>query len=145
MCSLDWVFFLCRVPGDSCGKCRFTDHYPCTRQPASAHGHLPGIAGSHWCRALCRHCSQDVGIFWFGFCSVSSHALQGTASGVLLAMAFDHYVAICDPLRHTFILIPFIPVSMVLVVAIRAIQCLLHYTNFIQTPFPFHCNFPLLL
>ena len=71
-----------------------------------------------------------LAIFWFGFYSMAFdaclaqlffiHALQGMESGILLAMAFDRYVAICDPLRYTSTLTPFILVSMVLVVAIRA-------------------------
>ncbi|XP_058400574.1 olfactory receptor 52A1-like [Diceros bicornis minor] len=71
-----------------------------------------------------------LAIFWFGSCSMVFdacliqlffiHALQGMESGILLAMAFDRYVAICNPLRHTSILTPFVLVSMVLVVAIRA-------------------------
>ena len=28
------------------------------------------------------------------------HSFQGTKSGVLLVMALDHYVAICNSLRH---------------------------------------------
>ncbi|XP_047732661.1 olfactory receptor 52A1-like [Prionailurus viverrinus] len=71
-----------------------------------------------------------LAIFWFGSCSMAFdaclaqlffiHALQGMESGILLAMAFDRYVAICDPLRHASILTPSILVTMVLVVAIRA-------------------------
>ena len=71
-----------------------------------------------------------LAIFWFGFYSMAFdaclaqlffiHALQGMESGILLAMAFDRYVAICDPLRYTSTLTPFILVSMVLVVAIQA-------------------------
>ncbi|KAM9767487.1 olfactory receptor 52A1-like [Dama dama] len=71
-----------------------------------------------------------LAIFWFGFYSMAFdaclaqlffiHALQGMESGILLAMAFDCYVSICDPLRYTSTLTPFILVSMVLVVAIRA-------------------------
>lgn len=71
-----------------------------------------------------------LAIFWFGFYSTAFdaclaqlffiHALQGMESGILLAMAFDRYVAICDPLRHTTTLTPFLLVSMVLAVAIRA-------------------------
>ncbi|XP_075403878.1 olfactory receptor 52A1-like [Tenrec ecaudatus] len=69
-------------------------------------------------------------IFWFASCSMAFdacltqlffiHALQGMESGILLAMAFDRYVAICDPLRHTSILTPSVLVKMVVVVAIRA-------------------------
>ncbi|XP_037695640.1 olfactory receptor 52A1-like [Choloepus didactylus] len=70
-----------------------------------------------------------LAIFWFESCSMAFdaclvqlffiHALQGMESGILLAMAFDRYVAICDPLRYRSILTPFILVWMVLVVAIR--------------------------
>nr|XP_003421498.1 olfactory receptor 52A1-like [Loxodonta africana] len=72
-----------------------------------------------------------LAIFWFGSRSMAFdaclaqlffiHALQGMESGILLAMAFDRYVAICDPLRHTSILTPSILVWMLLVVATRAI------------------------
>nr|XP_014695041.2 olfactory receptor 52A1-like [Equus asinus] len=71
-----------------------------------------------------------LAIFWFGSCSMAFdacltqlffiHTLQGMESGILLAMAFDRYIAICNPLRHTSILTPFVLVIMVLVVAIRA-------------------------
>ncbi|KAM5223434.1 olfactory receptor 52A1-like [Hipposideros larvatus] len=72
-----------------------------------------------------------LAIFWFGSCSMAFdacltqlffiHALQGMESGILLAMAFDRYVAICDPLRHTSVLTPLFIVQMVLMMAIRAI------------------------
>ncbi|XP_005380539.1 PREDICTED: olfactory receptor 52A1-like [Chinchilla lanigera] len=71
-----------------------------------------------------------LAIFWFGSCTMAFdacltqlffvHALQGMESGILLAMAFDRYVAICDPLRHTSILTPFFVVRVVLMVVIRA-------------------------
>ncbi|XP_071074466.1 olfactory receptor 52A1-like [Dasypus novemcinctus] len=71
-----------------------------------------------------------LAIFWFGSCSIAFdaclaqlffiHTLQGMESGILLAMAFDRYVVICNPLRHKSILTPFVLVWMVLVVAIRA-------------------------
>ena len=32
------------------------------------------------------------------------HTFQGIESGILLAMALDHYVVICSPLRHVVIL-----------------------------------------
>ncbi|EHB05943.1 Olfactory receptor 52A1 [Heterocephalus glaber] len=71
-----------------------------------------------------------LAIFWFGSCSMAFdtcltqlffvHALQGMESGMLLAMAFDCYIAICHPLRHTSILTPFFLVQVVLMAAIWA-------------------------
>ncbi|KAM4848183.1 olfactory receptor 52A5 [Urocitellus parryii] len=54
-----------------------------------------------------------LGIFWFHWPEISFdacllqmwliHSFQATESGVLLAMALDRYVAICNPLRHATI------------------------------------------
>ncbi|KAM5185918.1 olfactory receptor 52A5-like [Callospermophilus lateralis] len=54
-----------------------------------------------------------LGIFWFHWPEISFdacllqmglvHSFQGTESGILLAMALDRYVAICNPLRHATI------------------------------------------
>ncbi|XP_049636561.1 olfactory receptor 52A5-like [Suncus etruscus] len=51
-----------------------------------------------------------LGIFWFHLSKISFdacllqmwliHSLQATESGILLAMALDRYIAICNPLRH---------------------------------------------
>ncbi|KAM9768935.1 olfactory receptor 52A1-like [Dama dama] len=70
-----------------------------------------------------------LAIFWFGSYSMAFdacltqlffiHTLQGMESGILLAMAFDRYIAICDPLRHASILTPLFLAKMVLMVAIR--------------------------
>ena len=49
------------------------------------------------------------------------HTLQCMESGILLAMAFDRYIAICDPLRHTSILTPSILGRMIVVVVIQAV------------------------
>ncbi|KAG3285953.1 olfactory receptor 52A5-like [Ictidomys tridecemlineatus] len=54
-----------------------------------------------------------LGIFWFHWPEISFdacllqmgliHSFQATESGILLAMALDRYVAICNPLRHATI------------------------------------------
>lgn len=72
-----------------------------------------------------------LAIFWFRAYSMAFdaclaqlffiHTLQGMESGILLAMAFDRYIAICDPLRHTSILTPSILGRMIVVVVIRAV------------------------
>nr|ACE79121.1 olfactory receptor 599 (predicted) [Sorex araneus] len=71
-----------------------------------------------------------LAIFWFGSNSMAFdacltqlffiHALQGMESGILLAMAFDRYVAICDPLRHSSILTPVFLVKLILMLATRS-------------------------
>ncbi|XP_007939255.1 olfactory receptor 52M1-like [Orycteropus afer afer] len=55
-----------------------------------------------------------LAIFWFGACNIGLdaclaqmffiHCFATVESGIFLAMAFDRYVAICDPLRHTSVL-----------------------------------------
>ncbi|XP_042542933.1 olfactory receptor 52A5-like [Dipodomys spectabilis] len=72
-----------------------------------------------------------LAIFWFRSYSMAFdacltqlffiHTLQCIESGILLAMAYDRYIAICDPLRHTSILTPSILFHMIVVVAIRAV------------------------
>lgn len=57
-----------------------------------------------------------LGIFWFHMPQISFdacllqmeliHSFQATESGILLAMALDRYVAICNPLRHATIFSP---------------------------------------
>jgi olfactory receptor len=71
-----------------------------------------------------------LAVFWFRSCSMSFdaclsqlffiHALRCMESGILLAMAFDYYIAICEPLRHTSILKPSILGHIIVVVAIQA-------------------------
>ncbi|XP_004642146.1 olfactory receptor 52A5-like [Octodon degus] len=48
------------------------------------------------------------------------HTFQCMESGILLAMAFDRYVAICEPLRHSAILTRKVLISIVMAVTIRA-------------------------
>ncbi|KAM9658649.1 olfactory receptor 52M1-like [Trichechus inunguis] len=55
-----------------------------------------------------------LAIFWFGACNIGLdaclaqmffiHCFATVESGIFLAMAFDRYVAICDPLHHTSML-----------------------------------------
>ncbi|XP_033001650.1 olfactory receptor 52D1-like [Lacerta agilis] len=57
---------------------------------------------------------RAMGIFWFGAGVISSgacltqvffiHFNSAVESAILMTMAFDRYVAICNPLRHTAIL-----------------------------------------
>ncbi|ELV11841.1 Olfactory receptor 52A5 [Tupaia chinensis] len=80
-----------------------------------------------------------LGIFWFHMpqiyfdvCLLQMwfiHTFQGIESGVLLAMAMDRYVAICDPLRHATIftnqLVTQIGVAVTLRSALLAVPCLI--------------------
>lgn len=48
------------------------------------------------------------------------HTLQCMESGILLAMAFDHYVAICGALRHSSILTKKVLIAIIALVTRRA-------------------------
>nr|XP_012641880.1 olfactory receptor 52A5-like [Microcebus murinus] len=71
-----------------------------------------------------------LAIFWlqsreihFESCLIQmyfTHTFQCMESGTLLAMAFDRYVAICDPLRHSAVLTKRVLVIIIMVVTIRA-------------------------
>ncbi|XP_030402732.1 olfactory receptor 52M1-like [Gopherus evgoodei] len=57
---------------------------------------------------------KTLSIFWFNSREIDFsacltqmyflHCFLVTESGIFMAMAFDHYMAICDPLRHSIIL-----------------------------------------
>ncbi|XP_058162409.1 olfactory receptor 52A5-like [Dasypus novemcinctus] len=80
-----------------------------------------------------------LGIFWFHLAEIYFeacllqmwfiHTFQGIESGILLAMALDRYVAICDPLRHATIfthqLLTQIGVGVTLRAALLATPCII--------------------
>ncbi|XP_044116161.1 olfactory receptor 52A5-like [Neovison vison] len=71
-----------------------------------------------------------LGIFWFHLPEISFeacllqmwliHSFQAVESGILLAMALDRYVAICDPLRHTTIFSQQLLIHIAVAVTLRA-------------------------
>ncbi|XP_030055587.1 olfactory receptor 52M1-like [Microcaecilia unicolor] len=76
-----------------------------------------------------------LSIFWFSSreiavksCLVQMffiHSLATMESGIFLAMAFDRYVAICDPLRHTTILTNPVVAKMGLMAVLRGVVYIL--------------------
>ncbi|XP_069059477.1 olfactory receptor 52K1-like [Pleurodeles waltl] len=80
-----------------------------------------------------------LGIFWFQSRVISFeaclsqmffiHSFSALESGILVAMAFDRYVAICLPLRHVTILTRLTIGKIALIVIVRAV--------FLCLPFPF--------
>ncbi|KAM9220660.1 LOW QUALITY PROTEIN: olfactory receptor 52A5-like [Dugong dugon] len=83
--------------------------------------------------------SKMLGMFWFHIPEIHFeacllqmwliHTFQFIESGILLAMALDHYVAICDPLRHASIfthrLLTQFGVGVTLRAALLAAPCLI--------------------
>ncbi|XP_032215613.1 olfactory receptor 52B4-like [Mustela erminea] len=78
---------------------------------------------------------KALAIFWFHAGEISLdgcvtqiffiHATFIAESGILLAMAFDRYVAICDPLRYTAVLSRAIIIRVALVVVMRSFSVIL--------------------
>ncbi|KAG8453198.1 hypothetical protein GDO86_004860 [Hymenochirus boettgeri] len=64
------------------------------------------------------------------------HAFAAMESGVLVAMAMDRLVAICDPLRYAAILTNSVIAKMGLVIGIRAV-CVVFPIPFLTRRFPF--------
>ncbi|XP_007533531.2 olfactory receptor 52E2-like [Erinaceus europaeus] len=80
-----------------------------------------------------------LGIFWFSYHAINFHAcltqmffihaFSAVESGLLVAMALDRYVAICNPLRHSSILTNYVVLHIGLVALLRGLV--------LMTPHPF--------
>ncbi|XP_037745481.1 olfactory receptor 52E4-like [Chelonia mydas] len=78
-----------------------------------------------------------LSIFWFNSREISFsacltqmyfvHSFSEMESGILVAMAFDRYVAICHPLRHSTILINSLVAKIGLAVVLRSVILTLPY------------------
>ncbi|XP_030055824.1 olfactory receptor 52E4-like [Microcaecilia unicolor] len=83
-----------------------------------------------------------LGIFWFssneiclGECLLQMfliHSFSAMESGILLAMAFDRYVAICHPLRHSSILTNQTIIKVAVVIATRGIILVMPFTFLVK-------------
>ena len=111
---LDWDSILCPVSHCYDQKCLAYDHHQMRSQPPWAQVHFPRHARSHRYSTSYQYCAQDawnllfhVPKIYFDSCLLQmwlSHTFQGMESDILLAMALDHYIVICYPLRHAAIL-----------------------------------------
>nr|XP_028581366.1 olfactory receptor 52Z1-like isoform X2 [Podarcis muralis] len=89
---------------------------------------------------------KTLSIFWFhaqeiafGSCVTQMfiiHFLFVAESAILLAMAYDRYVAICDPLRYTTVLTPSWIVRILVAAVVRAF-CLMASLTFLLLRLPF--------
>nr|XP_035958937.1 LOW QUALITY PROTEIN: olfactory receptor 51F2-like [Halichoerus grypus] len=96
-----------------------------------------------------------LGIFWFSARQISFHACVGQTffiqlftvmeSSVLLAMAFDHFIAICNPLRYAAILTDSRIVKVWFAIFVRGTVILMHlvlllkHLSFCQNYVLHHC------
>ncbi|MBZ3873219.1 Olfactory receptor 52M1 [Sciurus carolinensis] len=89
-----------------------------------------------------------LGIFWFGAGNIGLDACLGqmflihcfatVESGIFLAMAFDRYVAICNPLRHTTVLTHSVVVHLGLAALLRGILYIGPLPLMIRLRLPFY-------
>uniref|UniRef100_A0A8C9DDB2 Olfactory receptor n=1 Tax=Prolemur simus TaxID=1328070 RepID=A0A8C9DDB2_PROSS len=89
---------------------------------------------------------KTLGIFWLGAREITFpgclsqmfflHFSTALDSAILVAMAFDRYVAICSPLRYTTILTPKIIIKIVVGIAFRSF-CIILPVAFLLTRLPF--------
>ncbi|XP_054830559.1 olfactory receptor 52J3-like [Eublepharis macularius] len=78
---------------------------------------------------------KTLAVFWMGAHDIGFHAclaqmfflhaFTALESGLLVAMAFDRYVAVCDPLRYTAILTDFAIAKMAVAIVSRALALLI--------------------
>ncbi|XP_075779896.1 olfactory receptor 52R1-like [Pelodiscus sinensis] len=78
---------------------------------------------------------KTLSLFWFNSGEIDFnacltqmyfiHSFSAMESGILMVMAFDRYVAICDPLRHSTILTNPVVLKIGLAVVLRAVMFML--------------------
>lgn len=80
-----------------------------------------------------------LAIFWFGATAISSHsclsqmffihAFSAMESGVLVAMALDRFIAICNPLRYAIILTPVVVAKIGGLVVLRGVMLTISFPS----------------
>uniref|UniRef100_G3TYJ0 Olfactory receptor n=1 Tax=Loxodonta africana TaxID=9785 RepID=G3TYJ0_LOXAF len=94
-----------------------------------------------------------LGIFWINLREISFedcliqiffiHLCTGMESAVLVAMAYDRYVAICNPLRYTLVLTNNVVSIIALIILLRPLAIAIPFIFFIlRLSFSGHCIIP---